>query len=178
METTFSSPLHSLHATNESFSQYHLWFRQNGLRIASELSYRNGNCLFDSVASFFEQWKNRGIDLRFSAISWAQKEVEKGSPWGIEMYRRFEDSKVDVDCYGKQNYIQYLVFMKDPKVFGTEFDIVLLCKYLQISIKVFTPADFKEEHGFLSCDIHCVHGNENHQRINLWLHNLHYEPIV
>jgi hypothetical protein len=66
--------------------------------------------LFDSVASFFEQWKNRGIDLRFLVISWAQKEVEKGSPWGIEMYRRFEDSKVDVDCYGKQNYIQYLVF--------------------------------------------------------------------
>jgi len=94
------------------------------------------------------------------------------------MYRHFEDSKVDVDCYGKQNYIQYLVFMKDPKVFGTEFDVVLLCKYLQISIKVFTPADFKEEHGFLSCDIHCVHGNENHRRINLWLHNLHYEPIV
>ena len=54
-ETTFSSPLHSLHATTESFSQYHLWFGQNGLRIASELSYRNGNCLFDSIASFFEQ---------------------------------------------------------------------------------------------------------------------------
>jgi hypothetical protein len=80
METTFSSPLHSLHATTESFSQYHLWFRQNGLRIASKLSHRNGNCLFDHVASFFKQWKNRGIDLRFSAISWAQKEVEKGSP--------------------------------------------------------------------------------------------------
>ncbi len=62
-EITFASPLHSLHATNESFSQYHLWFRQNGLRIASELSYKNGNCLFDSVASFFDQWKNRGIDL-------------------------------------------------------------------------------------------------------------------
>jgi len=105
------------------------------------------------------------------------KRVEKGSPWGIEMYRR-EDSKVDVDCYGKQNYIQYLVFMKDPKVFGTEFDVVLLCKYLQISIKVFTPADFKEELGFLSSDIRCVHGKENHQRINLWLHNLHYKLIV
>jgi hypothetical protein len=103
METTCSSPLHSSHATTESFSQYHLWFRQNGLRIASELSHRNGNKLFDSVTLFFEQWKNRGIDLRFSVISWAQKEVEKGSPWGIEMYRRFEDSKVDVDCYGKQN---------------------------------------------------------------------------
>jgi hypothetical protein len=43
METTFSSPLNSLHATTESFSQYHLWFRQNGLRIASERSHRNGN---------------------------------------------------------------------------------------------------------------------------------------
>ncbi len=94
-EITFASPLHSLHATNESFSQYHLWFRQNGLRIASELSYKNGNCLFDSVASFFDQWKNRGIDLRFSAISWAQKEVEKGSPWGIEMYRQLLQSLIN-----------------------------------------------------------------------------------
>ncbi len=50
--------------------------------------------------------------------------------------------------------------MKDPKVFGTEFDVVLLCKYLQISMKVFMPADFKEEYGFLSCDIRCIRQTE------------------
>jgi len=80
METTFSSPLHSLHATTESFSQYHLWFRQNGLRIASELSYRNGNCLFDSVASFFEQWKNRGFALDFERFHGHKKKLKKAHP--------------------------------------------------------------------------------------------------
>ena len=175
---TVSSPLTTSHVTTESCSVYHLWFRQNGLRIASELSRKNGNCLFDSVASFSDNWKNKGLELRFSSISWALKEIEKGSPWGREMYRNFEEHKVDQDCYGQQNYIQYLSYMRDPTVFGTELDVVLLCEYLKVSIKVFTPKDFVEQNGFLSCNPQFVHGDENHQRINLWLQNLHYEPIV
>jgi hypothetical protein len=41
--------------------------------------------------------------------------------------------------------------MKDPKVFGTEYDIIMLCEFLQVSIKVFSPSLFFEENGLIQC---------------------------
>ncbi len=38
--------------------------------------------------------------------------------------------------------MEYLEFMKTPMVFGTEYDIIMLCEFLKVSIKVFSPSLF------------------------------------
>jgi hypothetical protein len=38
--------------------------------------------------------------------------------------------------------MEYLDFMKDPKSYGTEYDIIMLCEFLQVSIKLFPLSRF------------------------------------
>ncbi len=51
-----------------------------------------------------------------------------------------------IDCYNKNSYMEYLEFMKTPMVFGTEYDIIMLCEFLKVSIKVFSPSLFSDKH--------------------------------
>jgi hypothetical protein len=54
----------------------------------------------------------------------------------------------------------------DPNVYGTEYDLVMLCEFLQVSINVYsstlTPVKY---------------GKEELVTMNLWHQNEHYEPI-
>ena len=43
---------------------------------------------------------------------------------------KFDETKVNIDCYNKKSYMKYLEFMKTPTVFGTEYDIIMLCEFL------------------------------------------------
>ena len=163
--------------TSTYSTKFDLWFTKNRLRIVPHLSNKNGNCLFESVASFLELWKGKPVELRYKSLLWAETQVSQGTQWGMMMWRDFEVTKANQDCYNNNSYMEYLKFMKDPKVFGTEYDIIMLCEFLQLSIKVFSPSLFFEENGLVMCQEPVIYGNQLQNTIQLWLCNEHYEPI-
>jgi hypothetical protein len=50
------------------------------------------------------------------------------------------------------SYLEYLDFVADPKIYGTEFDIVMLYRFLEISIYMYTAALLVSENGKLRCE--------------------------
>jgi hypothetical protein len=52
--------------------------------------------------------------------------------WGMSMWRKFEETKANIDWYNKNSYMEYLEVMKTPTIFGTEYDIIMLCEFLQV----------------------------------------------
>jgi hypothetical protein len=68
--------------------------------------------------------------------------------------------------------------MKTPTVFGTDYDPIMLCKFLKVSIKVFSPMLFSNKQGMCHCEEPLVFGDLSQTVINLWLSNEHYEPII
>jgi hypothetical protein len=55
-----------------------------------------------------------------------QNKVSQGTQWGLMMWRNIEETKANQDCYNLHSYVEYLGVMKDPKIFGTEYDIIML----------------------------------------------------
>jgi hypothetical protein len=74
--------------------------------------------------------------------------------------------------------MEYLEFMKTPTVFGTEYDIIMLCEFLKVSIKVFSPSLFFDKQGMCHWEEPLVFGDLSQTVINLWFSNEHYEPII
>jgi hypothetical protein len=135
------------------------------------LTPQYGNCLFERVSYFSTRWKGKPVELRFNSIKWAQLQVSQGTEWGIFMWLKFDDTRANQDSYGKHSYLHYLEYMMDPKVYGTEYDLVMLCyvmlcEFLQVSINVYSSslAPIK-------------YGNVEQVAMHLWLKNEHYEPI-
>ena len=89
-------------------SQYNSWFLEHQLRIESHLSKKNGNCLFESISCFLDEWRGKPFELRLKAITWAQKQVSQGTSWGMSMWMKFEETKANTDCYNKNSYMEYL----------------------------------------------------------------------
>ena len=58
---------------------------------------------------------------------------------------KFDKIKANKDCYKKNSYMEYLKFMKTFKVLGTEYDIIVLCEFLIVSIKVFCKLLFSDK---------------------------------
>jgi hypothetical protein len=67
--------------------------------------------------------------------------------------------KVNIDCYNKNSYMEYLEFMKTPTVFGTEYDIIMLCEFPKVSIKVFSSLLFSDKQGMCHCEEPLVFGD-------------------
>jgi hypothetical protein len=124
-------------------SKYDSWFLENHMRIESHLSKKNGNCLFESISCFIDDWRGKPFELWLKSITWAQKQVSQGTSWGMSMWMKFDEIKANIDCYNRNSYMEYLEFMKTPTVFGTEYDIIMLCEFLKVSIKVFSIALFR-----------------------------------
>jgi hypothetical protein len=159
-------------------SQYDSWFLEHQLRIESHLSKKNGNCLFESISCFKDDWKGKPFELWLKSITWAQKQVSQGTSWGMSMWRRFDETKENIDCYIKNSYMEYLEFMKSPTVFGTEYDIIILCEFLKVSIKVFSPSRFSNTQGMCHCKEPVHFGDVTQMLISLSLSNEHYESII
>jgi hypothetical protein len=138
--TSFSPSIISKNTITSS--KYDSWFLEHQMRIESHLSRKNGNCLFESVSCFIVDWKGKPFELQLKSITWAQKQVSQGMSWGISMWMKFDKTKANIDCYNKNSYMEYLAFIKTPTVFGTEYDIIMLCEFLKVSIKVFSPLFF------------------------------------
>ncbi len=58
---------------------------------------------------------------------------------------KFDKTKANIDCYNKNSYMEYLKFMKTFPVLGTEYDIIVLCEFLKVSIKVFSQLLFSNK---------------------------------
>ena len=159
-------------------TQYIQWFATQKLVIRSDLSERKGNCLFDSVSSFFPQWRGKSLELRFVSINWAKNEVMRGSTWGIKMWQDFDNTEGNCDRYTATNYMEYLTILSDHRVFATEYDVIMLSEFLKIAIKVYTPTRFTVIDGKLYAATPSIIGIEHETTISLWLRNLHYEPIM
>jgi hypothetical protein len=67
------------------------------------------------------------------------------------MMDKFEDTKSNMDAYGKNNFFEYLDCMTDPTVYGTEYDILLLCESLKVSIDVFSSSSISFQNGYMDC---------------------------
>ena len=65
---------------------------------------------------------------------------------------KFDESKANIDCYNKNSYMEYLKFMKTFTVLGTEYDIIVLCEFLKVSIKVFSQLLFSDKQGMFLVD--------------------------
>jgi hypothetical protein len=96
----------------------------------------------------------------------------------MSMWRQFEETKINIDCYNKNSYMEYLEFMKTPTIFGIEYDIIMLCEFLKVSIKVFSPSMFSDKQGMHHFEEPVIFGEVTQTVINLWLSNEHYEPII
>ena len=159
-------------------SKYESWFVEHHMQIRSDLSQKDGNCLFTSVSSLLDNWKGKSFQLRYQSVTWAQNEVKRGSSWGMFMWNHFEHTKHSQDAYGKSNYMEYLEEMKNITTFGTQYDVVMLCEFLCVSIKVYIPELFSERNGTLYCGTPYLHGIERNRCLSLWLCDQHYEPII
>jgi hypothetical protein len=156
----------SVNQSTEILVNCDLWLSQNNMERIPHLTPQYGNCLFESISYFSNIWKGKPVELRFSSIKWAQLQVSQGTDWGITMWSKFDTTKANQDSYGKHSYMHYLEYMMDPNVYGTEYDLVMLCEFLQVSINVYsstlTPIKY---------------GKEELVTMNLWHQNEHYEPI-
>jgi hypothetical protein len=45
------------------------------------------------------------------------------------MWKRFEERKCSSDNYGKMSFFEYLDFIANPAIYGTEYDIVMFCEF-------------------------------------------------
>ncbi len=90
---------------------------------------------------------------------------------------KFEKTKSDIDAYGKQIFFQYLDYMKDTTVYGTQYDILLLCEFLNISIDVYSSSSISFRNGYMDCPPPLSFGNWESFKIILWHENVHYEPV-
>jgi hypothetical protein len=174
--TSFSSTIIS--SNTLTTSKFDSWFLEHHMRIESHLSKKNGNCLFESISCFIDDWQGKPFELRLKSITWAQKQVSQGTSWGMSMWMKFDETKANIDCYNKNSYMEYLKFMKTPTVFGTKYDIIMLCEFLKVSIKVFSPSLFSDKQGMCHCEEPLVFGDFSQTVIILWLSNEHYEPRI
>jgi hypothetical protein len=163
-----------------TLSSFDLWFSLNNMKRIPHQTYQYGNCLFESVANGVQawNWKGKQVELRYRAVEWARMQTTKGTVWGKKMWKRFEERKGSSDNYGKRSYLEYLDFMANSAIYGTEYDIVMLCGFLEISIYVYTSSLLVRKNGELSCEPPMHFGGDCEFKIFLWHHKEHYEQIV
>ena len=56
------------------------------------------------------------------------------------MWKWFEDTKANPDSYGKNSFLEYLGHMQNPSNYGTEYDIIMLAEFPNISIIVYSSS--------------------------------------
>lgn len=56
------------------------------------------------------------------------------------MLMKFETTKSNQDAYGKNSCMEYLESMMDARIYGTEYNIIMLCEFLHKSIDVYSSS--------------------------------------
>ena len=73
--------------------------------------------------------------------------------------------------------MEYLDFMENPYTYGTEYDIIMLCAFLNISIDVYTSSLLSIIGGELRSERPLHFGGIRDTNVILWHYKEHYEPI-
>jgi len=154
------------------------WLRKQLLRRLPHKNYIVGNCLYDSVAVALPAWSDKSLELRLMTIQWAEAQLKQGTIWGKEMWKRFEDTKANPDSYGKNSFLEYLSHMQNPSNYGTEYDIIMLAEFLNISIIVYSSSLITVKNNTLACTPPHKFGRPEQTTITLWHYKEHYELIV
>ena len=154
------------------------WLRKQLLRRLPHKNYIVGNCLYDSVAVALPAWSDKSLELRLMTIQWAEAQLKQGTIWGKEMWKRFEDTKANPDSYGKNSFLEYLGHMQNPSNYGTEYDIIMLAEFLNISIIVYSSSLITVKNNTLACTPPHKFGRPDQTTITLWHYKDHYELIV
>ena len=154
-----------------------MWCSTKNMKCIPHQTIQNGNCLYEIVATFFDNWKLKPLELRLSSIRWAKSQILTHTRWGFLIMDKFEDTKSNMDAYGKNNFFEYLDYMTDPTVYGTEYDILLLCEFLKVSIDVFSSSSISFQNGYMDCPPPLSFGETFTLKITLWHENEHYEPV-
>jgi hypothetical protein len=123
-------------------------------------TFQYGNCLYESVANLIPLWLGKPVELRFRTIEWARLQVTEGTSWGLQIWTRFDDRNGNNDNYGKISFLDYLAFMEDPKIYGTEYNLFILCEFLNISIKVYTSSLVKNTGDKISVELPFHYGEK------------------
>jgi len=136
-----------------------------------------GNCLYESVANCIQLWKEKPVELRLQTINWARLQVTQGTQWGREISQSFQDREGNLDNYGKHSFLEYLDFIENPYTYGTEYDIIMLCAFLNISIDVYTSSLLSIIGGESRSERPLHFGGIRETNVILWHYKEHYEPI-
>ena len=161
-----------------TLNNFDLWLCHNALKRIPHNTPQYGNCLFESIANALPIWNGKPVELRLKSLKWAQLQVSKGTEWGKQMWKRFDETKGNPDTYGKNSYLDYLVFLMDPQIYGTEYDIIMLCEFLNVCIEIYSSSLVKFEDGKLVCQKPLLFGDLNSPKILLWHYKEHYEQII
>jgi len=153
------------------------WLTRNKMKRLPHRTIQYGNCLYESVASCIPLWTGKPVELRFRTIEWARSQVSAGTNWGITMWLRFDDRNGNPDNYGKTSFLDYLALMEDPKIYGTEYDIFMLCEFLKISILVYSSSLLQDNNGEITVETPYRYGEAYQSTVLLWYFQEHYEPI-
>ncbi len=94
------------------------------------------------------------------------------------MWKGFEERKGSSNNYGKRSYLEYLDFMANPAIYGTEYDIVMLRGFLEISIYMYTSLLIVRKKGELSCELPMHFGGDCEFKNFFGISKKHYEQIL
>jgi hypothetical protein len=147
----------NVHPIVKSFD---LWLSRNEMKRLPHKTFQYGNCLYESVANLILLWLGKPVELRFRTIEWARLQVTEGTSWGLQIWTRFDDRNGNNDNYGKISFLDYLAFMEDPKIYGTEYNLFILCEFLNISIKVYTSSLVKNTGDKISVELPFHYGEK------------------
>jgi hypothetical protein len=120
-------------------------------------------------------WKGNSVELRLRTINGARMQVTKGTQWGRGIWKTFEDREGNLDNYGKQSYLECLDFVADSHIHGTEYDIDMLCGFLNILIDVYTSSLLSNIGAELRCEPPMHFGGIRDTNVILWHYKEHYE---
>jgi hypothetical protein len=136
--------------TSMDYLHFDRWLSTKNMQRIIHETPQYGNCLFESISKALPTWRGKPLELRFKSLKWAQSQISEGTTWGKTMWTNFEITKANPDSYSKNSYSEYISFLMDPKVYGTEYDIVMLCQFLNISIDVYSLSNGNFQNGELS----------------------------
>jgi hypothetical protein len=139
-----------LKTTSTDYLHFDRWLSNKKMQRIIHETPQYGNCLFESISKALPTWRGKPLELRFKSLKWAQSQISEGTTWGKTMWTNFEITKANPDSYSKNSYSEYISFLMDPKVYGTEYDIVMLCQFLNISIDVYSLSNGNFQNGELS----------------------------
>ncbi len=105
-------------------------------------------------------------------------QTTQGTVWGKKMWKSFEERKGSSDNYGNMSYLEYLGLLENLTIYGTEYDIVMLRGFVEISICVYTPSLLVKKDDEFNCGIPMHFGENYARKIFLWHHEEHYELIL